>query len=404
MTFRGIRALSPDAAARAALFASLFAAQAGVIAVTPVLAELGGDLDVSTAVAGQLRTITGLTAAIVALTLRRVSGRVGLGRQLLAASVLLALGSLASAAAPSFALLALAQVPIGGAIGVFTTAAVLAAAEWFPAERRQAALSVALIGQPAAWIVGMPLVGAVGDQSWRFGLAFPFVAALVASLALLGRADDPPTSVPATSLRVAFSHPGVGRWLGAELLSNTAWAGTLVFSGALFVESYGVSSRAAGLALATGALGYVVGNRLARELRGERSSVQLPVLATALAVAVFSFGALRAFFAVSIVFLFFSAFLAGARTLVSSSYGLSFPADVRPAAMGSRAATMQFGYLGGSTLGGLALVIGGYTGLGLLLGALSLAAAAVLVLPLRRPARQTEAELGVSDRLGGCIA
>lgn len=404
MTFRGIRAMPADAAASAVVFASLFAAQAGVIAVTPVLAELGRDLHVSTAVAGQLRTITGLTAAIVALTLRRVSGRVGLGRQLLAASVLLALGSLASAAASSFALLALAQVPIGGAIGVFTTAALLAAADWFPTERRQAALSLALIGQPAAWIVGMPLVGVVGDQSWRYGLAFPFVAALVAGVAVIGRVGEPPTSVPATSLRAVLSYHGVARWLGAELLSNTAWAGVLVFSGALFVESYGVSSRAAGLGLATGALGYVVGNRLARELRGDRSSLYLPGLAIALAVAALSFGALRASFAVSIGLLSMSAFFAGARTLVSSSYGLSFPAHVRPAAMGSRAATMQFGYLGGSTLGGLALVIGGYTGLGAVLGALLLAAAAVLVLPLRSPARQIEVELAGPDRLGSCTA
>ena len=237
MTFRVMRALPADTAASAVLFASLFATQAGVIAVTPVLAELGRDLNVSTAVAGQLRTITGLTAAIVALTLRRASGRVGLGRQLLAASVLLALGSLASASASNFTLLALAQVPIGGAIGVFTTAAVLAAAEWFPTERRQAALSLALIGQPAAWIVGMPLVGALGDQSWRYGLAFPFAAALVAGVAVVRRVGEPPTSVPATSLRTVLWHSGVARWLGAELLSNTAWAGVLVFSGALFVES-----------------------------------------------------------------------------------------------------------------------------------------------------------------------
>jgi predicted MFS family arabinose efflux permease len=384
MSFGSARALPADVAASAALFASLFAAQAGVIAVTPVLAELGRDFDVSTAVAGQLRTVTGLTAAVVALTLGRLSGRVGLGRQLLAASALLALGSFASAAAPSFAFLALAQIPIGGAIGVFTTAAVLAAAEWFPAERRQAALSWALIGQPAAWIVGMPLVGVLGEESWRLGLALPLVAALVAGAALRGRAGEPPPPVAAGSLRAVLPQPGVARWLGAELLSNTAWAGVLVFSGALLVESYGASARAAGLGLAIGAAGYVVGNRLARELPESRSSLHLPGLAIALAVAVLSFGALRASFASSVALFAVSAFLAGARTFVSSSHGLSFPAHVRPAALGSRAAAMQLGYLGGSTLGGLALVAGGYAALGATLGALSLAAAAVLVLPLRR--------------------
>jgi predicted MFS family arabinose efflux permease len=223
----------------------------------------------------------------------------------------------------------------------------------------------------------------MGDQSWRYGLALPFVASLVAGAALLGRAAEPPVPVAAWSLRAVLPHPGVARWLGAELLSNTAWAGALVFSGALLVESYGASARAAGLGLAIGAAGYVAGNRLARELPEGGSSLHLPGLAIALAVAVLSFGVLRASFAVSVALFAVSAFLAGARTLVSSSHGLSFPAHVRPAAMGSRAAAMQLGYLGGSTLGGLALVAGGYAALGAALGALSLAAAAVLVLPLR---------------------
>src|SRR4051812_42686009 len=38
------------------LFMSLFAAQAAVIAITPVLGEVAADFDVSTATAGQLRS------------------------------------------------------------------------------------------------------------------------------------------------------------------------------------------------------------------------------------------------------------------------------------------------------------------------------------------------------------
>jgi len=86
-----------------ALFLCLFAAQAAVIAMAPVLADAASDLQVSTAAAGQLRTITGLAAGITALVLGAVAGRVGLGRQLLAASALLAIASIASAAAPSWA-------------------------------------------------------------------------------------------------------------------------------------------------------------------------------------------------------------------------------------------------------------------------------------------------------------
>src|SRR5215207_9466707 len=104
------------------LFLCLFASQAAVIAMSPVLADAASDLHVSTATAGQLRTITGLAAGVTALMLGAVAGRVGLGRQLLVASALLALGSIASAVAPTFMLLAFAQLPVGVGVAVLTTA------------------------------------------------------------------------------------------------------------------------------------------------------------------------------------------------------------------------------------------------------------------------------------------
>jgi hypothetical protein len=59
-----------------------------LIAMSPVLAAAASDLHVSTAAAGQLRTITGLAAGTTAPVLGAVAGRAGLGRQLLAASAL----------------------------------------------------------------------------------------------------------------------------------------------------------------------------------------------------------------------------------------------------------------------------------------------------------------------------
>ena len=89
-----------------ALFTCLFAAQAALIAMSPVLAQAARDL----------RRLDGCgrTAAHGhrprrrhhRAPARRVGGRIGLGRQLLGGAALLALGSLASAAAPNFALLA----------------------------------------------------------------------------------------------------------------------------------------------------------------------------------------------------------------------------------------------------------------------------------------------------------
>jgi predicted MFS family arabinose efflux permease len=402
------RAHAPSAYAfvSATLFSSLFAAQAGLIAVSPVLADLAADLDVSTAVAGQLRTVTGLTAGTTALALGWTVRRMGLGRQLLLASALLALGSLGSAAAPSFAVLALAQVPVGIAVGVFTAVGTGAAAEWVPAELRTRVLSWALVGQPAAWIVGMPLVGIVGQVSWRLAwLSLPLAAALVAGTAVAHRRNEPPTTRRPAGLRKALAEAAVARWLGAETLANTAWAGTIVYSGALFVESYGLSTATTGFVLAAGAGAYIVGNRLGRSMQSPRQREVLVAFTLALALATGFFGGARTSLGLSATLFSIAAFAAGARTLVSSAYGLSVPAELRPAVMGSRAASMQLGYFVGSSVGGLALLAGGYVALGLVLALLFLASALVLASPRRR-ARPLEAgpEYETADLLGACTA
>src|SRR5262245_5990964 len=251
----------------AILFLCLFASQAGAIALAPVLTEVARDFDISTGVAGQLRTIAGLVAGVTALTLSRLADRVGLGRQLLAGSILLAIGSVASAAAPSIGLLAAAQVPVGAGIAILTTAGTLAAAEWVPREQRAATLSWALNGQPAAWIVGMPLLGAAGERSWRYAwLLFPLAAALVAAAAVARRSSGPPAQTAPARIQAALEAPALRRWLATEVLANTAWAATLVYAGSLFVESYGTSTATTGVALAIGAGAYVWGNLTFRRL------------------------------------------------------------------------------------------------------------------------------------------
>ena len=51
----------------AVLFLALLASQSAVLVLTPILVEVAHDLDVSTAAAGQLRSVTGLVAGLVAL-------------------------------------------------------------------------------------------------------------------------------------------------------------------------------------------------------------------------------------------------------------------------------------------------------------------------------------------------
>jgi len=359
----------------AGLFLCLFASQSAVIAMAPSLSAAAADLDVSISAAGQLRTITGLVAGITALALGLIARRLSLGRQLVAGTALLAVGAAASAAAGSYAVLALAQVPVGVGVAVLTTAAVVAAAEWAAPESRTSVLSWTLNGQPAAWIVGMPILGTVG---WRLGwLVLPLVAAIAAALFLLGRAAQHETT-PVTSIRIVLRNHALRRWLASELLANAGWAGTLVYSGATFTETYGISAAETGVLLAIGATGYVAGNLSARRLAGDPTPEKLALIALALVLTVGCFGVARTSVAVSTVLFAAAAFAAGARTLVASAYGLSVAPACRASLTGLRAATMQFGYFLGAVAGGVALAAGGYGAVGVTMSGFFLLAAATV--------------------------
>jgi predicted MFS family arabinose efflux permease len=365
----------------ATLFLSLAASQSAVLALTPVLAEVASDFDVSTALAGQLRTVSGLTAGATALCAGLLATRVGLRDLLGAGLVLLALGSAASAAAPDFAVLALAQVLVGAGVGLSYSAAVAAVAEWSSAEERSRVLAMALLGPPAAWIVGMPLVGIVGEASWRLvWLVVPLVSALAALVVLARRGSTPPAATRA-GLRAVLAYPGVARWSVGELLAFSAWAGSLVYMGALFIESYGLSVAATGIVLGAGAAMYVPGNLLFRRWIDEHDQRLLIVLALAAAATVAVLGAYRpsAWFSLGAYSLL--AFLAGGRTLAGSARGLDLAPELRLGVTGVRTAALQLGYFVGAAVGGLALASAGYTGLGLAFAALFVAAAVPHLLP-----------------------
>lgn len=351
-----------------ALFGCLFSAQSALLALSPILATVAADLRVSTATAGQLRAISGVVAGVTALGVAAVGRRYGLRDLLTTGLAALTVGSLGSAVAPTFIALAIMQVVIGLGLALVLTGGLAAAAVWVPAEDRSHVLSWALIGQPAAWIVGMPVVGAIGEFSWRPALAVPATAAALTLVALLSLDRDRP-AVTADSMTRLLRMPGVARWALGELLAFAGWAGMLIYAGAVFAEVHDVTVGVVGLLLASGAVTYLGGNFLARRWVDRAARVILIVFAPAMAAAGFLVFVLPSLTAAVAMFTFVG-FLGGARTIAGSSLGLDVGAVDRLRAMGLRTSAVQLGYLAGAGLGGLGLALDGWRGLGLVLAAI----------------------------------
>ncbi len=359
------------------LFLAFVASQAGVLVLSPILSDVADDFGVSVAEAGQLRILAAPLAVVAALAAGRLLTRFSPRALLGAGSALLAVGSLASAAAPSFALLALAQVPMWVGISTVLTAGVAATASWTEPGGRTKVVARAFAGPPTAWILGMPVIGVVAEVHWRLAfLAFPLPAALLAMLAVSGRPRDVPISAAATSLRGLLRRADARRWALGELLANSAWAGTLVFSGALLTEEYGMSTTATGVALAAVAVAYLVGNQRAGGTPAERSRRTMLATSIAAAVVVALMWSLTPAVALTLVLFAISGAMVATRTVAGTVYGFTVAGDLGREVGTVRAVTTQLGYLIGALAGGAALALGGFALLGVAFGGLFLASTA----------------------------
>src|SRR3954471_6763397 len=87
----------------AVVFMCLFTSQAALLVLSPILPDVAHAFGVSTAAAGQLRTVSGATGGLAAVLVALAPRRPGLRAMLTAAAGLVAAGSVLSATAPSYA-------------------------------------------------------------------------------------------------------------------------------------------------------------------------------------------------------------------------------------------------------------------------------------------------------------
>lgn len=355
------------------LFLCLFASQSAMLVLSPILPELARELGVSVATAGQLRSVSGLVGGVTAVTVALLPRRPGLRDLLALGAALITAASLLSAAAPTFAVLALAQAVVGAGVGLLVAVGIAASGEWAQPHRRAHVLAWAIAGMPAAWIAGMPVVGLVSQAGWRMTfLAVPAVAGLAALALVLRRPAD-------TSSRRATLRLDVARFTIGELLANAAWASVLVYAGALLLESYPVTAPVVAFGLGLTAAAMLPGTFTARRVKPTA-----PLLAALTAYqggAVAVLGAVRPGVAFTLAVLASMAFVNGLRSMVASAFGMDTAPDDKLAVMAMRAAANQFGYLLGAAAGGLALALGGFPALGGALATLFAASLAVMSAP-----------------------
>ena len=157
----------------------------------------------------------------------------------------------------------------------------------------------------------------------------------------------------------------VRRWAFGELCAFSAAAGSVVYMGALMIESYGTSPTGVGLVFALAMLVYLPGTLVFRRWIESSPRLLLIGLGVSGAIVVALLGAVRESLALTAGLLVVFMFVNAGRTMTGSSFGLGAARSRSITVMGLRTSAIQGGYLLGAGIGGLALELGGYTALGL---------------------------------------
>ena len=208
----------------------------------------------------------GLGTSASALFLARYIDRVGARRMLQGALLLLAIALVASAAAPTVAMLVVAQSVAGIAAGIAMPAIYASAAAIAPPGRESGTIGVVLTGWTLSMVAGVSLSAVLADLvHWRAVFA---AVALLAMLALAGLTitslSDARKSGPAPTPLEALGIPGIVPLLIACAAFMTAFYGVYGYLGDHLHSGLGKPVSANGWA----ALAYGIGFGTAALLDG----------------------------------------------------------------------------------------------------------------------------------------
>lgn len=375
------------------LMAAIFGFATCVTMLGPLLVDLGRELDVSLGQAGLLAAAMAVTWAISAPFAGVLSDR--FGRRPLIVLALLGLGTvtLGAGLAPNFGVLVVMRA-LAGVFGGFGPAVVIAAAgDLFPPSRRGMAMGWANLGFSMAAIVGVPSIGAIGGTlGWRW--AFAATGLTVIAIGVLIRLTFPSPRAEhaatddATTYREALRVPGLWSILLANVFERALFNLAVLYLPSFLMLSYGLDAVAVAPVLVLMAVGSIVGTLGGGWLGDRFSKAAIFVIAQVLA------GAVALVLFTQTPGLALSALGGAVFTLVNASsrpallaLSTELSTRYRGAILGVFSVTNQAGIVLGSTVGGLAIGLGGYGALAVTM-AVDAVLASGLALPLlrRRPA------------------
>jgi DHA1 family inner membrane transport protein len=227
------------------------------LALGPIAPEVARSLGADVPAVMTASAAFGLGTAASAVFLGRLIDRYGPRRMLIAALLLLAAGLAGCAAAPTLALLVMAQLVVGIASGIALPAIYTLASVIAPASRESETIGLVLTGWTLSMVAGVPLSAATADfAGWRAVYVVVAAATLIACAAVRFAALREEFTGKATSPLAALGVRGAAPLLLACAAFMAAFYGVYAYVGDHLHAALGLPVSANGVFAAAYGLGF----------------------------------------------------------------------------------------------------------------------------------------------------
>jgi predicted MFS family arabinose efflux permease len=365
----------------------------GVLAAL-LLVDIGNTFNTSVGVTGQINTAYAVAAVVFALLTSLLSVKFRHKSLLLAGMLLMLVSVLGCYFAGDFTSLLVFYSISGAGYAVVNPMTFALVGEHLHLEKRAGAIGWVVAGGALVYVVGAPIIAVMsGFGSWRFPLSAFVMPVLLISLLTSyiglplasrnrGFSADAEASL---NFKENFLNRSALACLIGDTLRSAAFVAIVLYATSFFRQRFLLSTDSASLVLLSGALLYVLGSLSAGKLinrLGRKSSTALTALLSGIFTVSYVFAANVW---ISMVLMLLASWFFG---MVASSAN-SLTLEQIPKHMGTMmsidTALINAGSAIGSAAGGLALTYLNYEGLGSVLGAVGIVAAAVFFLLSKDP-------------------